>query len=276
MKTSARTKAILGIGAMSLLVLAAAAAWRSMSLAESLDVNSVVLWLGSLKHNPRAPYIVIAAFLIGSQIMFPITVLILATAYTFGPWQGFIYGMVGSVSGALLTYTIGYFLGHDTFRHLAGRRFESVDRALCEKGLTAVITTHLIPFGPFTIVNLSAGVIHVRPRDFILGSAIGLLPGVALTAIFEHQLEDALRKPEMTTLILLLASALLIVAGIIWVRRQVKSRVKAKYNDNQCVELFTESKPPRRVITDDGRDDLQSGRTRKIVHPERQSESRRD
>jgi uncharacterized membrane protein YdjX (TVP38/TMEM64 family) len=133
MKTSARTKAILGIGAMSLLVLAAAAAWRSMSLAESLDVNSVALWLGSLKYNPRAPYIVIAAFLIGSQIMFPITVLILATAYTFGPWQGFIYGMVGSVSGALLTYTIGYFLGHDTFRHLAGRRFESVDRALCEK-----------------------------------------------------------------------------------------------------------------------------------------------
>jgi hypothetical protein len=94
--------------------------------------------------------------------------------------------------------------------------------------------------------------------------------------MFEHQLEHALRKPEMTTLVLLLASAILIVAGITWVRRQVKSRAKAKYNDNRCVELFTESKPSRRVITDDGRDDLESARARKVVHPERQSESPRD
>lgn len=105
--------------------------------------------------------------------------------------QGFFYGMVGSISGALFTYTIGYLLGHGTFRHLAGSRFEALNRALSEKGLTAIITTHLIPFGPFTLVNLSAGVVHVRLWDFILGSTIGLLPGVALITIFEQQLEHA-------------------------------------------------------------------------------------
>jgi uncharacterized membrane protein YdjX (TVP38/TMEM64 family) len=137
--------------------------------------------------------------------------------------------MVGSVSGALLTYGIGYFLGHDTFRHLAGRRFAALDRALSQKGMTAVLTTHLIPIGPFTIVNLAAGVVHVRLLDFFLGCTLGLLPGVALTAVFEHQLEHALRNPETLTLLVLLVLAGLLVAGLVSGRRLLRSQLRTKY-----------------------------------------------
>lgn len=238
----AQTKAIIAAGAILLLSLTAAAAWRWTSLSDRLDVAHITLWLDSLKYNPRAPYIVVAAFLIGSQIMFPVTVLILATAYAFGPWQGFFYGMVGSVSGALLTYTIGYLLGHGTLRHLAGSRFEALDRALNQKGLTAIIATHLIPFGPFTLVNLSAGVVHVRLWDFILGSTIGLLPGVALITIFEQQPEHAFRKPEAATLVLVLVSAVLITGGIAWGRRQLKSSLDRSAKTDRAPPLRSQER----------------------------------
>jgi phospholipase D1/2 len=229
MTTTRKIKSIIGFGTLLLLCFSVVALWRWSALSESLDVDAVSQWLDSLKSNPHAPYIVIGAFLIGSQIMFPITALILASAYVFGPWQGFVYGMVGSVSGALLTYSIGYFLGHDTFRYLAGRRFEALDRALREKGMTAVLTTHLIPIGPFTIVNLAAGVVHVRLWDFFLGCTLGLFPGVALTAVFEHQLEHAFRNPETLTLLLLLVLTGLIVAGLLGGRRLLRSQLRTKY-----------------------------------------------
>jgi uncharacterized membrane protein YdjX (TVP38/TMEM64 family) len=154
--------------------------------------------------------------------MFPITVLILATAYTFGPWLGFIYAMAGSLLGAVVTYTVGYFMGHETFKRLVGHHYEAIDKVLKKSGLMAVITTHLLPVGPFTIVNLAAGAVHVRLRDFILGCAVGMFPGVALITIFGYQLQKTLRQPGIQTAIILSTFAAAIVGWILWTRRQTK------------------------------------------------------
>ena len=81
------------------LVLAAAAyaAWRWTPLSEWVDVPGIYGWLRSLRTQPLAPYLVIGVYVVASQIMFPITVLIVATAYAFGPWLGFAYAMIGSL-----------------------------------------------------------------------------------------------------------------------------------------------------------------------------------
>jgi len=215
-------KALFLLGGVLLICAALAGVWRWSSLSELLDFKVVAHWLDAVRSHPLAPYIIIGAFLIGSQIMFPITVLILATAYTFGPWLGFIYAMAGSVLGAVLTYSIGYFMGHNTFKRIAGRHYEALDKMLKKNGLIAVITTHLLPVGPFTIVNLGAGAVHARFWDFILGCAIGLLPGVTLITIFEHQLERALRKPGIETVVILSTFAVAIAAWFCWARRQAR------------------------------------------------------
>ena len=44
--------------------------------------------------------------------------------------------------------------------------------------MTAV---RLVPVAPFTIVNLLAGAGHVRFRDFMIGTAVGMTPGIILT-----------------------------------------------------------------------------------------------
>jgi uncharacterized membrane protein YdjX (TVP38/TMEM64 family) len=220
-KINFRIIALLSLGVALCLL---AAAWRWTSLSEWLDVNAVAASLKSIRNQPSAPWIVIAAYVILSQIMFPITVLILATAYTFGPWLGFVYALVGSVLGALVTYFIGYWIGNETYRRVTGSRFDAIAKALREKGLVAVITTHLLPVGPFTFVNLAAGVVRVAAWQFILGCIIGMLPGIALTTLFEHQMEKLFHEPGLMTGGLLALSALLILGFALWARRQVRAK----------------------------------------------------
>lgn len=200
-----------------------AAAWRWTGLSEWLDVRAVAGSLRSVREQSFAPWLVLGVYVLASQIMFPITVLILATAYVFGPWLGFVYALVGSVLGACVTYMIGYGIGQESYRRLSGSRFDAIGKVLQEKGLVAVITTHLLPVGPFTVVNLAAGVARITAWQFVLGCAIGMLPGIAVTTLFEHQLETMFREPGILTGGLFALSAAVILASLIWVRRQMRA-----------------------------------------------------
>ena len=200
------------------------AAWRWTSLSEWLDVSTVAASLKSIRNRPFAPWIVLAVYVVASQIMFPITLLILATAYAFGPWLGFVYGLVGSVVGALVTYFIGCWLGTETYNRVTRSRFDAIATVLREKGLAAVITTHLLPVGPFTFVNLASGVVRVGVWQFILGCTIGMLPGIALTTFFEHQLESTVHNPGILTGGLFAVSAALIVASVLWARHWARTK----------------------------------------------------
>jgi uncharacterized membrane protein YdjX (TVP38/TMEM64 family) len=158
--------------------------------------------------------------------MFPITVLILATAYAFGPWLGFVYALTGSVLGALVTYFIGYGIGDETYKRLTRSRFDAIAQTLRKNGLIAVITTHLLPLGPFTFMNLGAGVVRVAVWQFVLGCIIGMLPGIALTTLFEHQLEKMFNEPGVLTAGLFALSGVIIVGSALWARRQARAKAR--------------------------------------------------
>jgi uncharacterized membrane protein YdjX (TVP38/TMEM64 family) len=82
----------------------------------------------------------------------------------------------------------------------------------------------LLPVAPFTVVNLVAGASELRFRDFLLGSAIGMLPGIALLAVFGDWLGDWLRRPDGANLAVLVAVALAVITLALvlgwWARRR--------------------------------------------------------
>ena len=45
------------------------------------------------------------------------------------------------------------------------------------QGVAAVVVARLTPVLPFTIVNYGAGVSAVSLRDFLVGTAVGIVPG---------------------------------------------------------------------------------------------------
>jgi uncharacterized membrane protein YdjX (TVP38/TMEM64 family) len=78
--------------------------------------------------------------------------------------------------------------------------------------LLAVVFVRLLPIAPFSVVNVVAGASHIGWRDFLLGTAIGLLPGVLLISLFVDRATAAIRDPGPAAFALLTAVAGAIVA----------------------------------------------------------------
>jgi phosphatidylserine/phosphatidylglycerophosphate/cardiolipin synthase-like enzyme/uncharacterized membrane protein YdjX (TVP38/TMEM64 family) len=205
--------------ALLLGALGLAAAWRWTPLSEWLDLQTLKGWGELLRRSPLAPLLVVAAFVAGGLVLFPVTVLILVTALTFPPVRGFIYALSGAMVSALAVYWLGRLLGRETVRRLAGGRLNRLSRWLGRRGLVAVMAVRVLPVAPFSVVNLVAGASHIRLRDFFLGTLLGMAPGVLAITIFEKSLERVVEEPHGGNF-LLLAGALAAVAAIIWLMRR--------------------------------------------------------
>ena len=82
----------------------------------------------------------------------------------------------------------------------------------------------LLPVAPFSVVNVVAGASHIRWSDFLLGTLIGLLPGVATMSFFVDRAVAAIRDPGAGTFVLLAAAVALIVGLAIILRRRLRNR----------------------------------------------------
>ena len=83
----------------------------------------------------------------------------------------------------------------------------------------------MVPLAPFAIVNMIAGTSHIRLRDFLIGSAIGMTPGTIVFALFVDQLDSALRNPGTSSLVLVGSTLLLIIVGI-WIAKKWIARLE--------------------------------------------------
>ncbi|MCC2662415.1 MAG: Phospholipase [Geminicoccaceae bacterium] len=167
---------------------------------------------------------VMLIYTLASFVFVPINLLIAATAAAFGPLLGFAYALAGALLVATLMFGIGRAIGRDPVRRFAGRRVNTVSRRLSQHGLWAMTLLRLLPIAPFTVVNLAAGASELRLRDFVLGSTLGMLPGILLLTAFGDRLGAWLRRPDTANLAILLSLtfAVVLLALLLgwWARRR--------------------------------------------------------
>jgi uncharacterized membrane protein YdjX (TVP38/TMEM64 family) len=201
-----------------------AAAWRFTPLHNWLALDRLVDIGAAISEEPWAPVAVLLAFVGAGLVAFPLLVLIAVTALVFGPWLGPLYTIVGATASAALTFGIGRKLGRETVRKLAGQRVNDLSRRLAKRGLIAIAFVRMLPIAPFSIVNVVAGASHIRWSDFLLGTVIGLLPGIVTMTFFVDRAIAALRHPGPDTLGLLALALALIVALAFVLRRMLRGR----------------------------------------------------
>jgi phospholipase D1/2 len=214
-----RRRIWLGVGILVLLF-AAAAAWKWTPLADQIDIAKVATWSVSIRNIPARPLIILGAYLIGSLVLIPVTVLIIVTALVFGPLLGSIYSFAGCILGAAVTYAVGYFLGRDFVPQLIGPKWKRVEQKISQTGILAVASLRLLPVAPFTVVNIISGAFQVPLWHYLLGSLLGLAPGIVFINLFAHQIESAIQNPGVGSFTLLGALAAISVLAILWLHRK--------------------------------------------------------
>ncbi len=182
-----------------------ALAWSTTDLAGWAQPERLQQSLHGLAGTGWGPPLVIAAFVLGGMVMFPVTVLIAATAAAYGAWPGLAYAGAGALASALAGYLVGLLAGEKALRAVMGPRLHRIRDGIARRGIVAVATIRLVPIAPFTLVNLVAGAARIPILDFVLGTAIGLAPGLLVLSTLGDRLLSILTDPSPAQIGILLA-----------------------------------------------------------------------
>lgn len=205
-----------------LLLIALALAWGSTPMRDWLDVDRVV---GSLRRFGQAfgPLAAVCGFALALTLAVPLMFLTLVALVAYGPLAGFGCAIAGAMLGAAASYGIGRFLGRDVVQRLGGERINRLSQRLASRGLLAVVAVRMLPVAPFAVVNMVAGASHIRLRDLLLGTLIGISPGTLAMTLFAEQIAAALKNPTPLTFVWAGLTGLLIVVGLWALQRWLRT-----------------------------------------------------
>ena len=197
--------------------------------AQMLGLNGEVAvehWL-SAAHGPWALPVAVGAFAALAFIGVPQFVLIAAAVVAFGPWTGFAYSWIGTLVSSLIGFWMGRAFGGRLLKDLAGDGVAKFMKLIGKNGFLASLIVRLVPSAPFIVVNMAAGVTPMKLRDFAAGTAVGIIPKIALTAFAGNSIVQALKGGGQRHIVMLvIAVAVWIVAGLI-ARNWLKKREEA-------------------------------------------------
>ncbi len=213
----ARTRAPWLRAAVLVGVLAGAAlfAWR-MGLFQYRDPARLAAELRAAREHAAAAPLFVLVYAAATALALPGSALTLAGGAVFGFALGALLNWLGATLGATAAYALARWLGRDAAHGLLGRRGASLDRLASEHGFLALLRLRLIPVVPFNALNFAAGFAGVRVRDYVLATALGILPGTLVYTYFASALVAGASGARRHALLnLLLAGALLVLLSFL-------------------------------------------------------------
>lgn len=216
-----------------------ARAWRSLAIsfvlfggvgtvfllgAPLLGVNGqagVQHWL-ALARGPWALPIAVGAFAALAFLGAPQFALIAAAAVVFGPWTGSLYSWIGTFISSLIGFGLGRAFGGRMIRDLKSQGVDRFMALVGKNGLMASLIVRLVPAAPFIVVNMAAGVTAMRVSDFAIGTGIGIVPKILLTAFAGNSVVRAFNGGGFGAFALLALAAAIWIGSAFFARRWLK------------------------------------------------------
>ncbi len=122
------------------------------------------------------------AYVAAALLLLPGSVLTAGAGFAYGPLWGTLLVSPASVVAATLAFVLGRTVARGWIaRRIAGSpRFAAVDEAIGESGFKIVLLLRLSPLFPFNLLNYALGLTRLSLRDYVVASALGMLPGTVL------------------------------------------------------------------------------------------------
>ncbi|GAA0616038.1 hypothetical protein GCM10010174_37520 [Kutzneria viridogrisea] len=166
------------------------------------------------------PLLFVLVYALASMVFLPLSVLAAVAGVLFGPGLSLPVVWLGSMLGAYGAFRLGRGLSREAVRELAGDRLARIDAVVARHGALAVFLLRLLPAGPFALLNYVASATAIGLRPFLLGNALGILPGVVVYTALGGSLGD-LGSP--TFLLAVGALLALVLGGGLALRRMART-----------------------------------------------------
>jgi phospholipase D1/2 len=186
--------------------------WRLSPAYNPKFLHDASEWLHHIQGHPWTLPVITLMYMAAGLILFAHAVLLWATVLTFDPWHAALYCEVGSLASGAFMYGVGRILRPSVVRRLAGSYLAKVSEALGRRGVLTIIILHWFPICPYNVLNLLAGSTHIRFRDFLIGTAVGITPGILFISFFGDRVRAAIFHPQWQSI--LAAAGFLVVGGL--------------------------------------------------------------
>lgn len=135
-----------------------------------------------LRFGDLAPAVYILLFAVLPAFFFPVAVLALAGGLLFGLLRGSVYTFIGAAINCALMFFLSRRIGRERIRALVQRKLPPAWQARLNgaggrKGFLLLIILRLIPAVPYNLINYAFGLTEMSFAAYMLGSAIGIIPG---------------------------------------------------------------------------------------------------
>jgi uncharacterized membrane protein YdjX (TVP38/TMEM64 family) len=140
------------------------------------EVMRLFDWLAAM--GGWAPLLFIIIDMLVVILLLPGVMVTMGAGFLFGVTLGSLCVVVATTLGATIAFLIArHLLGERTSRYfLSHPRLKVLNDEFAHEGWRVILLTRLIPFFPFKLSNYFFGVSDFTLRDFVLGTAIGVVP----------------------------------------------------------------------------------------------------
>lgn len=149
-------------------------------------------WLESLRSGPWALPAVILIFCVSSFVAAPQFVLIGACVVAFGPWEGFMYSMAGTLVAGALHFYLGRLGGSKLVERYGGDTVNRMSRFIGRNDFLASVIVRNVPTAPAIVVNMAFGASRSVFWRFMAGLTIGSIPKTAIVALLGQSVGSAM------------------------------------------------------------------------------------
>lgn len=124
----------------------------------------------------------IGLFTLLPAFFFPVAVLALAGGLLFGLFWGSIYTFAGAVLNCSVMFFLARYVGRKKAEQLIQKKLSPLWQSRLQSlnssgGFALLVILRLIPAVPYNLINYAFGLTSISYGTYILGSAIGIIPG---------------------------------------------------------------------------------------------------
>jgi uncharacterized membrane protein YdjX (TVP38/TMEM64 family) len=179
------------------------------------------------------PLVYIGIYILGTVMLLPGTLLSFVGSLLFGLFEATLYTWIGATIGATLAYLLAKLLGRDFVDQLLAGRLQALDERLGRHGFMGLLILRLVPLFPFNGINFGSGLTSIRLRDYVLATAIGILPGTFVyqylfAQLGESVLQEGGIKPYDPHLLAAIGLFLVFIVLGKWLSRKLRPSENAK------------------------------------------------
>ncbi|BCL35411.1 TVP38/TMEM64 family protein [Nostoc sp. MS1] len=167
-----------------------------------------------------APITYVAIYVIATILILPSTALNLTGGAIFGVWMGTFWTSVGAIIAAIAAFIFARTVGREIIAQKLAGRWQAIDAEVRQGAIFYMFAIRLMPILPYGLVNFAAGLTSISFKDYLIGTALGTVPGILPFVLLGSSGFKAIRSGEILPVVGALALIGLLVGGSTWYRRR--------------------------------------------------------